>query len=422
MENSHLNRRYFLKGTGVSLGLPLLESFASPSQSKAPVRLLYLGLIYGVTGDDSWFPTETGSGYKMTPGLKPLAKHKKDITIFGNLGNSNAKDSHYSCTTLLTGANLKRTPGKFFHNSISCDQTAAKYLGKETRFNSIELTCKDPGTGPGRSLAWDEKGKPLPGMMDPVEIFNHLFSDGKMPLEQRRSLITKKKSVLDAIREDSKSLKRIISKEDNNKLDEYFESIREIEGKLVKVGSWLDKPKPNAPIPEPAAGLSGMKYMKVMYDLIIAAFQTDSTRVLSFSQPLKPILKDLKISYSDHQISHHVNNQGTREASQRRDIANTQLLSYLIDKLKATKDFHGQSLFDNCFVNWSSGIRSEHILRNVPTIVTGGGGGKLKHGSYVMVKKGQNRLSNLWLTSLKAAGVPVNNFSDSNGLIEDILV
>ena len=415
-----VNRRTFLKGTGTLLSLPMLESFASTKKQEVPVRLIYLGFIYGVTKDNQWFPTTTGKSYELTHGLLPLAKHKNDFTVFGNIGNPAARDSHYSCTTLLTSADLRRTPGRAFHNSISCDQVAAKSLGETTRFNSIELSCNEGGTGPGLSMAWDNVGKPLPGMVDPLEFFNHLFGDGKISLAERKHMIAKRKSILDAVNEESKSIKKIISKADNEKLDEYFQTVRQLEVRLKKATDWLNTPKPKAPIKAPKAGLQGKEYMKMMYDLMISAFQTDSTRVISFRQPLKTLTRDVGVKYSGHQLSHHSNKENGMEESKMRDQANTSMLAYLLDKLKATKDLDGKTMFDNSVVCFSSGVRHGHMLRNVPTIISGKGGGRLKHQGFINLKEDENRLSNLWLTSLKAAKVPVESFADSNGIVQEI--
>ncbi|MCM8530288.1 MAG: DUF1552 domain-containing protein [Lentisphaeraceae bacterium] len=417
-----LDRRNFLKGAGCLLSLPMLESFASvKSLQKAPVRLVNLGYIYGVTKDNNWFPESAGKDYKLTPGLKPLEKHKSDFTFFENIGNPSARDSHYSTTTLFTGANLRRTPGRAFHNSVSCDQIAAKYLGNETRFSSIELTNNETnGNGPGFSLAWNEDGKPVPGIVDPVELFDSLFGDGKMSLAERREMLANEKSILDGIYKESKAIQKKVSTSDKGKLDEYFQSIRHIELKLKKSEDWLNKPKPKAPLPRPTNVEGGVHTIKLMYDLIVAALQTDSTRVISYRQPLASMFKELEISYSVHQISHHDLRPESFEAARLKDKTHAELLSYLIDKLKATKDIDGKTLFDNTVVNFASGVRHAHMLKGVPAIITGGGGGKLSHQGFVKLKEGDNRLSNLWLTSMAACNVPVEEFSDSTGMIEEI--
>ena len=417
-----MNRRNFLRGSGVLLALPMLEAFSSSKTlSKAPVRLINLGFIYGITRENSWFPVKAAKDYAITEGLKPLAKHKKDFTFFKNIDNPNAKDTHYSCTTLYTGANLTRTPGRAFHNSISSDQLAAKHLGKNTRFSSIELSADDSnGTGPGFSLAWDADGKPIPGIKDPVELFDSLFGDGKMSLAERKEMLKNENSILDAIHEESKSIHKVISTTDRDKLDEYFQTIRHIETRLKKSEDWMNKPKPKAPLTRPKSGLGGVSTIKAMYDMIVAAIQTDSTRVISYMQPLTSMFKELDIPFTTHQVSHHQNKPDTVSSAKLKDKTHAELLAYLIDKLKATKDIDGKTLFDNSVVNFASGVRESHNLRNVPAIITGGGGGKLRHQGYVELKEGKDRLSNLWLTSLKAANVPIEKFSDSTGIVEEI--
>ena len=414
-----LNRRNFLKGTGVLISLPMLESFGAAEKKEAPTRLVYLGFIYGITGG-TWFPKTTGKNYELTNGLAPLAKHRKEFTVFGNLSNHHSRDSHWSNTTLLTGADLRRTPGRSFHNSISCDQVAAKYLGKETRYNSIEMTCNDQGTGPGLSLAWDQAGKPLPGMSNPTEFYNFLFGDNTMSLAERKYHLKKEKSVLDSVVSQSKGIQKDLTAADKDKLDEYFQSIRQLEVRLAKAERWFDRPKPKATIGAPKSEFSGTESIRTMYDLLVAALQTDQSRVISYRQPIRPLLRELEIPFGPHELNHHPSKDGATEMSKKKDKLNTELLSYLFDKLKSTKDINGQSLFENTITSWSCGIRAGHGLRNVPTIVAGGGK-RLKHQGFVKVKEGKTQLSNLWLSTMKAAGVPVEQFSDSKGIVEEIM-
>jgi hypothetical protein len=421
------NRRNFLKGAGVLLGLPMLEAFADPIKAatgscQAPVRFVNIGTIFGVSKE--WLPAETGMDYTFTDQLKPLEKHRKDFTIVGEGRNRNGwRGVHDSCGTLYTCADPRRTPGRAFHNDVSCDQVVGRYLGKHTRYNTIELAHKgENGTGPGHSLAWDATGKPMPGIADPVDLFNHLFGDGKVSPAERTILIKQNRSILDGVRSEAKSIERLVGKEDVDKLDEYFTSIRDIEKRLEKELSWLDVKKPKAPLEIPALKLDGVARVQMMYDLMVAALQTDATRVISYRQPNQIMLKDLEISFDTHQLNHH-NNHETFEASKRKDANNAKLLSHFIDKLKQAKELDGKSLFDNTVVNWSSGVAYGHTLGNVPTIVTGGGGGHLKHQGYIKLEDDKNGLSNLWLTTMRAAGISEDKekqFSDSTGIVEEI--
>ncbi|MCM8530522.1 MAG: DUF1552 domain-containing protein [Lentisphaeraceae bacterium] len=417
------NRRKFIKTSGAVLALPSFEAFSKTTKSENNTKLIYLGFIYGVTKDNYWFPKNAGKNFELTRGLEPLKKHKNDLTIFGNISNPQASDSHYSCTTLLTSADLKRTPGRAFHNDTSCDQVAAKYLGKNTRFSSIELGASEGGTGPGLSLAWDQAGKPLPGVNNPVELFNQLFGSDKVSPSQRRYQLQQRKSILDGMLSETRSLKREISKKDQLKLDEYQQTIRQIELKLSRVESWLDIPKPKSPIKEPKQNLSGEESIKVTYDLIAAALQTDSTHIVSYLQPIQTLLRDLKFKYNSHQLSHHrTEEDSSREASIRRDQKHTEILAYFIDKMKATEYTQGKSLFDSSIITFASGVRHGHMLKDIPVILTGGGGGKVKHSGYLKLDTNKNRLSNLHLTTLNMANVPVKSFADSTGLLTEVMV
>lgn len=414
-----LSRRRFLRGSGgILLSLPLLEAFAVGGAQQAPVRFVNLGFIYGVAYQNHWFPKSTGLDYEITEGLKPLERHKSDFTLFKNMDNPLARDSHYSCTTLFTGADRRRTPGRSFHNSISSDQVAARHLGKDTRYTSIELATSpsELGTGPGLSLAWNEEGKPIPGIADPLEFFNMLFGNGKVT---RESLATEK-SILDSLMEESRSISSVISKADRNKLDEYLESIRQAEVRLQKSQNWFDVPKPKAGYDSPVEGLIGTQNIRFMYDLIVSAMQVDATRVISFLQPLQSMFNEQEIGTSTHVVSHHTSKTEAVVHAKRKDVLHAEMLAYFIDKLKSTKDIDGRSLFDNCVVHFASGVRYGHILTDVPVIVTGGGGGKLRHKGYLELDDDKARLSNLWLTSLQTANVPVAQFSDSNGVLEEL--
>ncbi|MCM8535316.1 MAG: DUF1552 domain-containing protein [Lentisphaeraceae bacterium] len=417
------NRRNFIKTSAATLALPSFEAFSKTTKQENKTKLVYLGFIYGVTKDNYWFPKKLGRDFELTSGLEPLKQHKNDLTIFGNISNPKAKDSHFSCTTLLTSADLRRTPGRAFHNNISCDQVAAKHLGRNTRFNSIEIGGPEGGAGPGLSLAWDQAGKPLPGFNDPVELFNQLFGNDKVSSNERRYQLQQKKSILDGMLSETESLKRTISKQDQQKLEEYQQTIRQIELKLSRMENWLDVPKPKAPLKSPTSNLRGEELIKVNYDLIVAALQTDSTHVASYLQPIQNLLRDLNFKYNSHQLSHHrIEEDSSREASMRRDQKHTELLAYFIDKMKNTTYSQGQSLFDTSIITFASGVRHGHMLKDIPVILTGGGRGKLKAAGYLKLNEGENKLSNLHLTTLKMANVPVKSFADSNSLINEVIL
>lgn len=423
------SRRHFLRGTGALIALPALESigfrrFASAAEKAkaAPSkRVVFVGMGFGVT-KETWYPDlkDTGADYKLSEGLSPLARHKKDFTIVQGCSNQYSNEAHWGSTFWLTGANRYSVPGQNMANSISVDQVAARHLGQETRFASMPLNSSDgsgSGHGPGLSLSWDQRGKPVAGFSDPWQVFHKLFSADDLPLAQRQAAIAEKRSVLDAVLTEAKRVQRGLSKNDNDKLDEYFQGIRDIEVRLGKDEDWLDVPKAEAPLAEPASGLKGRDEIKMIYNLIVAALQTDSTRVMSYRLPGQNLLKSLGVTLSAHNISHY--SPGERlEASKIRDKAHAELLAGLIDKLKATKEADGSSLFDHTALAFGSNISSIHYLDNCPTVLTGGGA-NLKLGQHLALPK-DTPLCNVWLTMLQGMGIKTERHGDSSGVVKEL--
>ena len=427
--NTKLNRRHFLRGTGALIGLPALESigfrrFASAASrvpARPPKRAIFLGIGFGVT-KETWYPDlkDTGANYKLPEGLAPLARHKKDFTVLQGCSNQYSNEAHWGSTFWLTGANRYSVPGQNMANSISADQVIARHLGQDTRFSSMQLDSSDgsaSGHGPGLSLSWDQRGKPVAGFKDPVQVFHKLFSADELPLAQRQAAIAEKRSVLDAVLTEAKRVQRGLSKNDNDKLDEYFQGIRDIETRLGKDEDWLDVPKAKSPMAEPAPGLKGRDEIKMMYDLIVAALQTDSTRVMSYRLPGQTLLQSLDVSLSAHNISHY--SPGERmEGSKTRDKVHAELLAGLIDKLKATKEADGSSLFDHVALAFGSNISSIHYLTNCPTVLAGGGA-NLKLGQHLVLPK-DTPLCNVWLTTLQGVGIQTERHGDSTGVVKEL--
>jgi hypothetical protein len=227
--------------------------------------------------------------------------------------------------------------------------------------------------------------------------------------------------VLDTVLDDASSVARGLGKEDNDKLAEYLQSIRDIEVRLSKDEQWLDKPKPRPAqdLLEPKGEIAGYEEIKLMYALIAAALQADVTRVATYRQPVSSLLKSLKIPFSGHNLSHY--DPGPRmEASQLRDAKQAELLAGLIDKLKATKEADGTTLFDHTALAYGSNIQSIHYLDNCPTLITGGGAG-VKLGQHLVMSDPKTPLCNLWLTLLRGNGLNVASHGDSTGLIHELI-
>ena len=419
-----LARRNFLRSSTAMIALPFLESFgfrrfaSAATQPAIPKRMVFLGIGFGVT-QETWLPklADTGSGYTLPDGLAPLKEHKADFSIVQNTTNKHSAEAHWGSTYWLTGANRYGSPGSSFHNTISADQVAAKTLGGETRFASLRLNGGDtnlngPGHGPGLSLAWDAGGKPLSGIDDPVALFHKLFSPSTMALDKRKSMLARERSVLDAVFTDAKDLQKGLTSTDVDKLDEYFTGIRDIEVRLGKEESWMGKPKPKTFLPEPKNRPKGKDEVRLMYDLIAAALQTDSTRVLTYRQPISSLLTSIGVQVLAHDMSHY--HPGVRMlASQARDQVQSDLLAGLFTKLKSIKEADGSSLFDHTSLAFGSNLRSIHYLDNCATLLAGGGSG-VRLGEHLVLPKA-TPLCNVWLSLLNGIGIKQQRFGDSTG-------
>ena len=431
-----LNRRAMLRGFGSAISLPLLSSLSASStfastavpQGSKPVRLIWLS--YGFGPSEHWYPTEPGPDYKLTPGLEPLAKYRKDFSVLSNLTNTQCVGfgGHSGCATYLTSTDVRRTPGRSYHNNISCDQVAAAALGTNLRFPALTLSGDSEdlaGCGPGSSLAWDAFGNPVHGESDPVRIFSQLFGDGGMTLDQQRRQLQRDQSVLDTVTSDAKSVANQVSREDKQKLEEYFQSVRDIEGRLKRSADWVDRPKPKPTLAEPGPGLRGTAYIDMVLDLIVAAMQTDSTRVATFRMPTNSLLDELAEETGTRVNAHAMTHWRAIDTHEYRALVwREQKLSTifgsLIDKLRAAKDPNGDTLLDNCLVVMGTGLRTGHGRRNLPTLFAGHGGGKIQQGQHRIYEADLTPLSNLWLGMMRQAGVPVDSFADSTGVLDGV--
>jgi hypothetical protein len=426
------SRRHFLRSSTALIALPTLPSlgyraFAATPQETPPRRLAVLGFGWGVT-EESWYPDskQPGVDYDLPAGLAPLAEHKADFSIVQGLWNKYSNEGHWGSTMWLTGANRYAQPGQSFHNSISFDQVAADQLGQHTRFSSLQLNGAEDnisgsGHGPGLSLAWDARGKPVAGQNGPLEAYHRLFSADDTPIEQKQAMLAQKRSVLDTVMENAKDLQRGLGKRDTEKLDEYFQGVRDIETRLSKEEQWMGVPKPKTSMPQPPGEIEGRKEIEIMYDLMIAAMMTDSTRVLTYRQPVRTLLTSIGVTVHQHDMSHyHTTRAEKLAASQKRDLTQSELLAGFLTRLKATEESDGSRLFDNVVLVYGSNIRTGHELSNCPTILSGGAAG-IKLGENIVAPK-DTPLCNAWLTLLHGIGVPAERHGDSTELLKEIMV
>lgn len=428
------NRRTVLQGAGTAMFLPLMESLsraAGPS-SKPPTRLIFLNFGYGPS--ESWYPdaADSGTDFTLPDAMKPLARHRDDFSVISNLTNlkSSGAGAHWGCTTFLTGADVRRTPGREFHNAISCDQIAAAHLGKEVRYSSLTLTAPDKdvtGAGPGASMAWDKLGNPIQGLSDHVMLFSRLFGDGGMSIEQRRHLLDRKRSVLDAVRSDAKAVSNVVDSIDRQKVGEYFNLVRDIEGRLKRDEDWLSRPKPEAPFAQPQTAPTGTAGIELMFDLMVAALQTDSTRVITYRLPTNSLLQEFGEENNVKAVgAHPMTHSGDTSSTGYkqliwRDRKVCDLFATLIDKLKFIQEPDGSTLLDNSLIVMGSGLRTGHRRRNLPILFAGGGGGGIRQGQHVAYTENETPLGNLWLTMLKHAGCPIDQFADGTETLTEIL-
>ncbi len=428
-----MNRRKFLRAASSCIALPFLPSLgfvrgASAAVNQAekalrPKRMLFLGYGWG-NAPEGFLPdkSKTGRNYELPPAFAPLARHRERFSLIQGLMHKNSVEGHWGSTFWLTGASRYAKPGSSFSNTISADQVAARQWGVQTRYPSLQLDCADAygsGHGVGLSLAWDALGKPVSGLQNPVLAFHRLFSAEGSSLEERQAAIASGRSVLDALLDDAADVRRGLSPLDTDKLEEYLQSIRDIETRLGREEQWLRVPKPNVPdLKEPGPGLRGAAEISVMYDIAVAALRTDSTRVITYRQPVETLLRSMDINLGSHTIT-HPSPGPLLEAAHARDKKQNELFAGLLDRLLAAKEPDGSTLFDHTTVVFGSNTRAVHFLDNCPTLVAGGGAGITLGEHFVFPDK--TPLCNLWLTLLEGSGVKLEKHGDSTGTLDALL-
>ena len=216
-------------------------------------------------------------------------------------------------------------------------------------------------------------------------------------------------------------MKNKLSRRDTQKLGEYFQGVREIEKGLYRQATWSKIEKPKAPFILPTEIMRGEDEIKLMYDMVIAALQTDSTRVVTYRQPVCRLLEGMELKIKAHSLSHYGFSQERRLESEQRDQKCMQLFAHFLDRLKEARDLDGSRLFDNCVVSYGTNLRSGHELKNLPALLSGGGAKGISMGKHVILPGKDRPLANYWLTLMQQAGVPVESFSHSTGNIPELI-
>ena len=428
---------------GATLSLPFLEAMlpktALGSVEAAGNAIPRRGAwFYFGTGMNmrQFEPADEGKNFTFPRILKPLESFRDDLTVFSGTYLEHG-GGHHGDYTFLTGVEAKK--GGSIKNTISCDQIAAEAIGRDTRFPSLQL-CIQRGTGFGgnlRTLSWNRNGVPLASENDPHVVFNRLFKvDGPEEREAREKGFRRRGSILDVVLEDAHRLEKKVGSQDREKLDEYFNSIREVEKQLERNVDWSVKPKPEVnpesaeryaepySIHMPAGQFVYEKYAKLMYDLITLAFQTDSTRVITYvvrQESSGGVFPEFGVSKGYHELSHHGNDQKNLDELAQVDAIYQEHWAYFLERLKGVKEADGRSLLDHCALGYSSGMGIGHSKNRLPTAMFGGSAMGIDHQGHLRLKN-DTPLSSVWHTMLNRLDVPVGeNFQDSPGIIKDLL-
>ena len=437
-------RRHFLRGLGVSLGLPMLDcmrSLSAVEKVKRPSRSIFIYLPNGVNTYE-YELIQSGKNYEFSRILAPLAKHRNNITPISGLYHPNAFGIAHSATqTWLTGAKHGPTD----KNTVSVDQMIASLTASKTRFPSLELSNQ------GQPLSVSPDGIALPTERNPAVVFQGLFVEPKGGVHKQRRRLQRKQSMLDLVMEDAKSLSNKIGNEDRGRLAQYLTAVREVEIRTERAEEWLETPRPQIES-SVAAKLNRNiqlerlgEYLRTMYDIIVLAFQTDMTRVVTFNtgnEGTGPSVPEIGISRDRHSLSHHNGDKEILQQLTRSDEFNIQQFAYFLDKLSEFNDGEG-SLLDTTVCLYGSGLSygNSHGTTSLPLVPAGGASLGLKHGTHVdynqQVKnfKGYGdgismyhspinakaHFSNLLLTIAHKMGVQKETFSDSNGVVSEVL-
>ncbi len=439
----HLDRRSFLMGAGsVSLALPWMECMAdTPAAAPSPKRMcaMYWGFGVGLPPENNenanwrWFPNGEGRDFQFTDTLSPLECFRNDVTVMGGLSHPNGRrmGGHDTGDTFLTGAFLNN---QYLENTVSVDQVAAAALSKHTRFSSLVLST-DGGVGePTRSstLSYNDKGRPIPALNQPQQIFDRFFGSGDADLIARRRRLKSASGMLDRVLEDSRSLSRRLGREDQQKFDEYLAAVRQIEQRVERTQQWLEIPRPELRDEErdilhlESDDKAPLLFMRTMYDLIYLAFRTDSTRVATYQITNMADASSLSGKFPQlegfkgnlHGLAHGWNKPEGAVKLGQWDQFMAEQFSYFLGRLQSAQEEHG-TVLDNSVILYGSSNSTTHNNNNYPLVLAGGRNLGLQHGRYL---KFDNKvpMSNMFVTMLNAVGVENPKFADSTGEMTEL--
>ena len=413
-------RRSFLRATGVGLALPLLDSLRSrkarAAEAGIPQRMVCICTSLGLHAP-FFFPEQAGTEYEPSPYLKLLEQHRQELTLFNGVSNpdQSGADGHSSGMTWLTAA---RNPGlSGFRNTESIDQWIASRIGLETRFPSLQLSTD------GSSQSYTSSGIMIPGEQSPARMFARLFLDGSADEQELQvEKLREGRSIMDTVLEEAKQLDRRLGKQDQEKLAEYYHSVREMEQRLDAAEAWTHKPKPYVDATPPqdikeSNDLIGQ--IELIFDLIPLALQTDSTRLITVMiQGRNDVPPVAGVTIDHHNLSHHGQDEEKIRQLQLVEEAQIKSLEKLLAGMKRKLEGNGRLLDSTALVFGSNlGNANSHDTKNLPILLAGG---RFRHGQHLMLDREKNTpLSNLFVQIAQQMNQPLERFGSSTGTSVD---
>ncbi len=426
------------------IALPLLDSMipamAATAGSKPAIRLGFVYVPNGIIPKD-WLPKTEGTGFEFMPTMKPLEPFREKLVVLSNLAQINGRalgdgggDHARAGATWLTGMHPKKTQGVDIHAGISADQLAAKQMAKSTQFASLEIGLEEPELAGScdsgyscaytNTISWRSPTTPNPVEISPRVIFERLFGDGgttDMAVRLKRS--RQDRTILDYVRADLARLEPGLGARDKSKLDEYFESIQDIERRIQKAEEQSATMK--MPVMERPVGIpdSFEEHAKLMTDLMVIAWQTDMTRVITFMMAREGSnrsYREIGVPDGHHSVTHHQNEPEKIAKTQKIDEHHVKSFGYLLKRLDETKDGDG-TLLDHSMILYGSSIRdgNVHDHHDLPLVLAGGKAVGIQGGRHIRYKP-ETPMNNLLLTMLDKSGVPGETLGDSTGKVDQL--
>ena len=445
--SKQISRRTLLRGIGTAVALPALEAMTplrafADGPARPPLRMAFFMTPNGVNVGQ-WFPQTEGADYELSKTLSPLAPVRQDVLVLSGLAHDKAKangdgagDHARSASTFLTGCQARKTDGKDIRSGVSVDQLAAEKLGAKTRLASLEIGSErgamagncDSGYSCAYSSAvsWKSPTMPLPKEVNPRQVFARLFGDPSAIAAERDKAkqALYRKSVLDLVREDAAGLEKDLGAADRRKLDEYLESVRSIE-RQIQAAEGENAAKLPAGVEAPADGVPAElpSYLKLLGDLLVLAFQTDTTRIATYmfaNEGSNKTFPFIEVRDGHHSISHHGGNKEKLDKIQKIDQFYVEMFAGLVGKMKSVKEGEG-TLLDNCMLVYGSAIGdgNRHNHNELPVLFAGRGGGTILPGRHVCYPK-DTPMTNLFLSMLDRMGIQEERFADSTGRLKGL--